>query len=51
MDDQTAIDLVLGLLGVEAVHLRDEAEDFTPDVFGQIILCEDRGVGIGERED
>ena len=43
MDDQTAIDLVLGLLGIEAVHLRNQAEDFATDVKRQILFGEDRG--------
>jgi hypothetical protein len=51
VEDQAAIDLVLGLLGVEAVHLRDEAEDFATDVERQVLLGEDRRVGIGECED
>ena len=51
MDDQTAIDLVPGLLGIEAVHLRDQAEDFATDVERQILFGEDRGIRIGESED
>ena len=51
MDDQTAIDLVLGLLGIETVDLGDQAEDFATDVDRQVIRGEDRGVGVGEGED
>ncbi len=50
MKDEPPIDLGLGLLSAQAVHLRGEAKDFLTDVIGQVFLGEDRRRRVGDGE-
>ncbi len=51
MQDHSAIDLVSGLLGVEAARLRDEAADLGTDIEGEVFRGKDRRPWVGDCED